>query len=75
MPVSEAAAAQIEIIFGQGYHNCPLNIEFDGEGGMLAHAIWPFEHQEGRGDIHLDTQEPWDIDQKGRLNDISILGH
>lgn len=49
--------ADIIVEFGSGYHGDAF--PFDGSGGVLAHAFYPYEMTTFGGDIHFDNDENW----------------
>lgn len=49
--------ADIIIAFGSSYHGDIF--PFDGSGGVLAHAFYPYEMTSFGGDIHFDNDENW----------------
>lgn len=50
-------AADITVSFGRGNHGDWF--PFDGQGGILAHAFYPYHSSDRGGDIHFDDDEPW----------------
>ncbi|XP_054724266.1 matrix metalloproteinase-25-like [Uloborus diversus] len=53
----ESMEADLIIAFGRGPHGD--GYPFDGQGGILAHAFFPYEHGPFGGDIHFDDDENW----------------
>lgn len=56
----QPAEADITITFGRGNHGDWF--PFDGPGGILAHAFYPYEMATFGGDIHFDEDEQWAAD-------------
>jgi hypothetical protein len=54
------AKGDMRIVFGSGQHGDGW--PFDGTGRILAHAFYPDWPSQLRGDLHIDTAEPWVID-------------
>ncbi|XP_034252667.1 matrix metalloproteinase-17-like isoform X2 [Thrips palmi] len=57
---AQPSEADITIAFGRGNHGDWF--PFDGPGGILAHAFYPYEMATYGGDIHFDDDEQWAAD-------------
>lgn len=51
--------ADIEILFARGPHGDGYPL--DGQGGVLAHAFYPYEAGHWGGDMHFDEDEEWRV--------------
>ena len=56
----------MRIVFAAGAHGDGW--PFDGPGHILAHAFYPDWADNLRGDLHIDTSEPWVIDAQAPLD-------
>jgi predicted Zn-dependent protease len=64
----------INILFGTGNHD-DCSDDFDGAGGILAHAFYPPPNGSLAGDIHFDDDETWDTTQGSTFDIISVAAH
>ncbi|KAF2363390.1 Hemopexin-like repeat protein [Trinorchestia longiramus] len=46
---------------------------FDGQGGTLAHAYYPYEFGHYGGDIHFDESEKWAINPKDEFSGLDFF--
>lgn len=73
-PYTEQSAARtIDILFARGSHGD--SYPFDGPGGALAHTFYPAppNPEPVAGDMHLDTDEPWNTG--GNVDLYSVVLH
>ncbi|GAB0099049.1 Matrix metalloproteinase-2 [Sergentomyia squamirostris] len=65
--------ADIQVLFARGKHGD--GYDFDGIGGVLAHAFYPGSHR--GGDVHFDEEEKWTLDgtEEGGTSLMSVAVH
>ena len=51
--------AEVDILIQFSYQYHYDDFPFDGPGGVLAHAFYPYERARFSGQIHFDEEEPW----------------
>ncbi|XP_071959442.1 hatching enzyme-like [Antedon mediterranea] len=66
--VGRTEDADLKILFGSRDHGD--NIDFDGSGGVLAHAFLP-----RRGDAHFDDDENWTVFSNFGINLFIVAAH
>ncbi|XP_016088284.1 matrix metalloproteinase-28 [Sinocyclocheilus grahami] len=62
--------ANIRLAFFEGEHNDGTGNAFDGPGGALAHAFFPF-----RGEAHFDLSERWTLNGLKGRNLFLVTAH
>ncbi|XP_067306137.1 matrix metalloproteinase-28 [Pseudorasbora parva] len=62
--------ADIRLAFFEGEHNDGTGNAFDGPGGALAHAFFPF-----RGEAHFDMSERWTLNGLKGHNLFVVMAH
>uniref|UniRef100_A0A8C2K4J2 Matrix metallopeptidase 28 n=1 Tax=Cyprinus carpio TaxID=7962 RepID=A0A8C2K4J2_CYPCA len=62
--------ADIRLAFFEGEHNDGTGNAFDGPGGTLAHAFFPF-----RGEAHFDMSERWTLNGLKGHNLFLVMAH
>ncbi|XP_050984682.1 matrix metalloproteinase-28 [Labeo rohita] len=62
--------ADIRLAFFEGEHNDGTGNAFDGPGGALAHAFFPF-----RGEAHFDMSERWTLSSLKGHNLFLVTAH
>ncbi|KAM8921382.1 matrix metalloproteinase-18-like [Pelodytes ibericus] len=70
--------ADIDIFFVSGLHNDGFRNAFDGPGRVLGHAFMPPSSKSKKdidGDLHLDNDEKWSINQKKGINLLQAAAH
>ncbi|XP_075048016.1 matrix metalloproteinase-18-like [Mixophyes fleayi] len=70
--------ADIDIFFVSGLHSDGKNNAFDGPGRVLGHAFMPPFSKSKRpidGDLHLDNDEKWTINEKKGVNLLQAAAH
>ncbi|KAM9294445.1 stromelysin-2-like [Gastrophryne carolinensis] len=70
--------ADIDIFFVSGRHNDGERNAFDGPGRVLGHAFMPpFSKSRSSidGDLHLDNDEKWTINEKKGVNLLQAAAH
>ncbi|XP_063802665.1 matrix metalloproteinase-18-like [Pseudophryne corroboree] len=70
--------ADIDIFFVSGLHNDGRNNAFDGPGRVLGHAFMPPFSKSKKaidGDLHLDNDEKWTINEKKGVNLLQAAAH
>lgn len=58
---------EICILFARQDHGCGYS--FDGVGGVLAHAFYPYATSEVGGNIHFDSDEKWSAGRNDHASD------
>uniref|UniRef100_A0A8C5WLA6 Peptidase metallopeptidase domain-containing protein n=1 Tax=Leptobrachium leishanense TaxID=445787 RepID=A0A8C5WLA6_9ANUR len=70
--------ADIDIFFVSGLHNDGSRNSFDGPGRVLGHAFMPPVGKKKRdldGDLHLDNDEKWTVNEKKGVNLLQAAAH
>ncbi|MEE6521136.1 hypothetical protein FKM82_019196 [Ascaphus truei] len=70
--------ADIDIFFVSGLHNDGERNAFDGPGRVLGHAFMPPFNTKKKpidGDLHLDNDEKWTINEKKGVNLLQAAAH
>ncbi|XP_072283967.1 matrix metalloproteinase-18-like isoform X2 [Pyxicephalus adspersus] len=70
--------ADIDIFFVSGLHNDGESNAFDGPGRILGHAFMPPFSKNKKsidGDLHLDNDEKWTINEKKGVNLLQAAAH
>ncbi|XP_018423424.1 PREDICTED: matrix metalloproteinase-18-like [Nanorana parkeri] len=70
--------ADIDIFFVSGLHNDGERNAFDGPGRVLGHAFMPPFSKSKKsidGDLHLDNDEKWTINEKKGVNLLQAAAH
>ncbi|XP_077321170.1 matrix metalloproteinase-18-like isoform X3 [Lithobates pipiens] len=70
--------ADIDIFFVSGLHNDGEKNAFDGPGRVLGHAFMPPFSKSKKsidGDLHLDNDEKWTINEKKGVNLLQAAAH
>ncbi|XP_073493544.1 matrix metalloproteinase-18-like [Phyllobates terribilis] len=70
--------ADIDIFFVSGRHNDGERNAFDGPGRVLGHAFMPPFSKTKKdldGDLHLDNDEKWSINEKKGVNLLQAAAH
>ncbi|XP_053330840.1 matrix metalloproteinase-18-like [Spea bombifrons] len=70
--------ADIDMFFVAGLHNDGTKNAFDGPGRVLGHAFMPPFGKSKRdidGDLHLDNDEKWTINEKKGVNLLQAAAH
>ncbi|OCT68802.1 matrix metalloproteinase-18-like [Xenopus laevis] len=70
--------ADIDMFFVSGLHNDGAKNAFDGPGRVLGHAFMPPFGKTKRdidGDLHLDNEEKWTINEKKGVNLLQAAAH
>ncbi|KAM3920437.1 matrix metalloproteinase-18-like [Leptodactylus fuscus] len=70
--------ADIDIFFVSGLHNDGVRNAFDGPGRVLGHAFMPPFSKSKKdidGDLHLDNDEKWSINDKKGVNILQAAAH
>ncbi|XP_073465837.1 matrix metalloproteinase-18-like isoform X2 [Aquarana catesbeiana] len=70
--------ADIDIFFVSGLHNDGERNAFDGPGRVLGHAFMPPFRKSKKsidGDLHLDNDEKWTINEKKGVNLLQAAAH
>ncbi|CAG0891397.1 unnamed protein product [Darwinula stevensoni] len=71
---SEVSDADIVLGFAMGHHGD--RYPFDGVGGVLAHAYYPYEEGSYGGDVHFDAIENWtDSDKDDGVDFYTVAVH
>ncbi|KAM4662078.1 stromelysin-2-like [Discoglossus pictus] len=71
-------SADIDIFFVSGLHNDGTRNAFDGPGRVLGHAFMPpydKKKTDIAGDLHLDNDEKWTINEKKGVNLLQAAAH
>ncbi|KAM4690411.1 matrix metalloproteinase-18-like [Rhinophrynus dorsalis] len=70
--------ADIDMFFVSGLHNDGQRNAFDGPGRVLGHAFMPPVSKSKKaidGDLHLDNDEKWTINEKKGVNLLQAAAH
>ncbi|XP_044127214.1 matrix metalloproteinase-18-like [Bufo gargarizans] len=70
--------ADIDMFFVSGLHNDGAGNAFDGPGRVLGHAFMPPSSKSKKsidGDLHLDNDEKWSINEKKGVNLLQAAAH
>ncbi|KAE8587734.1 hypothetical protein XENTR_v10022081 [Xenopus tropicalis] len=70
--------ADIDMFFVSGLHNDGIKNAFDGPGRVLGHAFMPPFSKNKKdidGDLHLDNDEKWTINEKKGVNLLQAAAH
>ncbi|XP_053553842.1 matrix metalloproteinase-19 [Bombina bombina] len=70
--------ADIDIFFVSGLHNDGNRNAFDGPGRVLGHAFMPpftKKKKDLDGDLHLDNDEKWTLNEKKGVNLLQAAAH
>ncbi|XP_075699596.1 stromelysin-2-like [Rhinoderma darwinii] len=70
--------ADIDMFFVTGWHNDGERNAFDGPGRVLGHAFMPPVSKSMKsidGDLHLDNDEKWSINEKKGVNLLQAAAH
>lgn len=65
--------ADIKIKFSTRYHGD--DYPFDGPGGTLAHAFYPYNNREKAGDAHFDEEETFTLGSSTGVNLVWVAVH
>ena len=66
--------ADIKIKFITGYSHGD-NYPFDGTGGTLAHAFYPYNNRGNAGDVHFDEAETFTLRNRSGVNLLWVAVH
>ncbi|KAG8449698.1 hypothetical protein GDO86_016371 [Hymenochirus boettgeri] len=70
--------ADIDMFFVSGLHNDGDKNAFDGPGRVLGHAFMPPVGKKNKGidgDLHLDNDEKWTVNEKKGVNLLQAAAH
>ncbi|XP_063296236.1 matrix metalloproteinase-18-like [Pelobates fuscus] len=75
--VGISQTADMDIFFVSGLHNDGSKNAFDGPGRVLGHAFMPpmSKKKDIDGDLHLDNDEKWTINEKKGVNLLQAAAH